>query len=226
MDKNIVQMSRFTVQINGMKLDKGTQDLRILKMKIWLYIKKILSPKNKEADAKKLEKKMSDSDSDTEEIDTTDYSLAEIADIQFSYSTSLRYQTLLRLGMFQEQIEDLERELKKQNLSTSDKAEIQEDLKKVQNRKAKYELKYREILTQDEQINFATVKVNKAQYLPSIDYVWVTFKDNTTPKKVLKDCEIVHPFALICNKWCFDKPPQVHEFDDQELEITKAVEPD
>jgi hypothetical protein len=83
-----------------MKLDKGTQDLRILKMKIWLYIKKILSPKKKEADAKKLEKKMSDSDSDTEEIDTTDYSLAEIADIQFSYSTSLRYQTLLRLGMF------------------------------------------------------------------------------------------------------------------------------
>lgn len=82
-----------------MKLDKGTQDLRILKMKIWLYIKKILSPKKKD-DAKKLEKKMSDSDSDTEEIDTTDYSLAEIADIQFSYSTSLRYQTLLRLGMF------------------------------------------------------------------------------------------------------------------------------
>ena len=109
-----------------MKLDKGTQDLRILKMKLWLYFTKLLKQEKKEYAEKSF-----DSDSDTEEIDTRDYSNAEIADIQFSYSTSLRHQTLLRLGMFQEQVEDLERELKKQNLSTSDKAEIQQDLKKV-----------------------------------------------------------------------------------------------
>ena len=72
----------------------------------------------------------------------------------------------------------------------------------------------------DKELNYATVKITKADYLPSIDYIWVTFKDNTSPNKVLRDCEVVHPFSLICKKWFFGEKPQIHEFDDyQELEI-------
>jgi hypothetical protein len=37
MKKNFVKMSDFTIQINQLKLDKTTHDLRMLKMKIWIH---------------------------------------------------------------------------------------------------------------------------------------------------------------------------------------------
>jgi len=37
-----VQMKDFGVKINNVKLDKYTQDSRIVKVKIWLYFKEIL----------------------------------------------------------------------------------------------------------------------------------------------------------------------------------------
>ena len=38
-----VQMKDFGVKINNVKLDKYTQDSRIVKIKIWLYFKEILA---------------------------------------------------------------------------------------------------------------------------------------------------------------------------------------
>lgn len=37
MDDNLIKMSKFTVQINNLRLDKSTQDFRMLKLKIWLH---------------------------------------------------------------------------------------------------------------------------------------------------------------------------------------------
>ena len=44
MDNNIIKMSKFAIRINELKLDKTTQDARILKMKVWLHFSKILEP--------------------------------------------------------------------------------------------------------------------------------------------------------------------------------------
>ena len=44
MDNNIVKMAKFTIRMNDVKLDKTTQDLRILKMKIWLHFRRLLKP--------------------------------------------------------------------------------------------------------------------------------------------------------------------------------------
>ena len=44
MDKNIIKMCKFSVRMNDVKLDKTTQDIRILKMKIWLHYRKLLEP--------------------------------------------------------------------------------------------------------------------------------------------------------------------------------------
>ena len=67
MDKNIVQVSRFAVQVNGLQLDKATQDLRILKMKLWLHFTGVL------------------------ESSRTPDNPMEIADINFSHCTSAKY---------------------------------------------------------------------------------------------------------------------------------------
>lgn len=37
MDFNLIKMSKFTLQINDLKLNKATQDIRMLKMQIWLH---------------------------------------------------------------------------------------------------------------------------------------------------------------------------------------------
>lgn len=42
MDNNIIKMSKFALRMNDVKLDKTTQDLRILKMKIWLHFRRLL----------------------------------------------------------------------------------------------------------------------------------------------------------------------------------------
>lgn len=42
MDNNIIKMSKFAIRINNLKLDKTTQDPRMLKMKLWLHFTKIL----------------------------------------------------------------------------------------------------------------------------------------------------------------------------------------
>lgn len=44
MDNNVIKMSKFALRMNDVKLDKTTQDIRILKMKIWLHFRKLLKP--------------------------------------------------------------------------------------------------------------------------------------------------------------------------------------
>ena len=84
-------MSKFTVQINNLSLNKTTQDLRILRMKIWLHFREIIN----EAEKNKKHKEGShghaeESDSDGEykfshkakkPVKSTDLPFNKIADI-------------------------------------------------------------------------------------------------------------------------------------------------
>ena len=44
-DNNLIKMSSFTVEIHNLILDKTMQDMRMLKMKIWLHFQNILDTK-------------------------------------------------------------------------------------------------------------------------------------------------------------------------------------
>ena len=43
-DDNDIRMSDFTVRINNFNLSKATQDVRMLKMKIWLHFTQTMNP--------------------------------------------------------------------------------------------------------------------------------------------------------------------------------------
>ena len=75
MDDNLIKMSKFTVQINDLKLDKTTQDSRMLKMKIWLHFDKFFhSLKVRDAGC--------------------DCNIYDVADVQISDTTSAKFQFL------------------------------------------------------------------------------------------------------------------------------------
>ena len=42
LERNVVKMSKFTIEIKGVKLDKTVQDMRMLKMKLWLHFSKVV----------------------------------------------------------------------------------------------------------------------------------------------------------------------------------------
>lgn len=50
--------------------------------------------------------------------------------------------------------------------------------------------------------------------------------NNQTPSRVLEKFEIVHPVTVVCRKLLMIEVEKVDEFDDQELSITKTIEPD
>jgi hypothetical protein len=99
--------------------------------------------------------------------------------------------------------------------------------KALREKLSKLEKKYRAMIKADKNTTFAQVKINKADFVPFIDYAWVTFKSNKTPDLVLKRSKVVSPFILFLKWCCLDqKEDDIEEFDDQELSITKADEPD
>ena len=69
-------MSKFAIRINHIKLDKTTQDPRILKMKIWLHFSKLLTPYQ------------------------TKFNPMEVADVQLSNTTAPIYFYLIRMSEF------------------------------------------------------------------------------------------------------------------------------
>lgn len=42
LENNIVKMSKFTIEIRSINLDRTVQDMRILKMKLWLHFTRVL----------------------------------------------------------------------------------------------------------------------------------------------------------------------------------------
>ena len=73
MDNNIIKVSKFTIRVNDVILDKTTQDPRILKMKIWLHFTKLLEAYKTEANS------------------------MEVADVQLSNSTMPKYFLLVKM---------------------------------------------------------------------------------------------------------------------------------
>ena len=69
-------MSKFAIRINHVKLDKTTQDPRVLKMKIWLHFVKLLSPYK------------------------TTFNPMEVVDVQLSNTTAPIYFYLIKMSDF------------------------------------------------------------------------------------------------------------------------------
>lgn len=66
----------------------------------------------------------------------------------------------------------------------------------------------------------------KAKFVPEIDYVWVTFRNNLAPDAVMEKFEMVHPMTILCRKLLMIKIEKADEYDDQELNVTRTIEPD
>ena len=61
----------------------------------------------------------------------------------------------------------------------------------------RFSSKYDQILEKEKEPNKAVIHISKHAFIPGIDYVWVIFKNNETPKTIYKLYEKEHPAAAI-----------------------------
>lgn len=92
MDNNLIKMSKFTVQINDLQLDRTVQDFRMLKMQLWLHFDQYF----KEVDSQRAA-----------ENDAEDQNVFEIADIQLGETDSPKFRTLLILQKYYMQLNSI-----------------------------------------------------------------------------------------------------------------------
>jgi hypothetical protein len=101
LQNNIVKMSNFTVEVRSVTLDKTVQDMRILKMKLWLHFTRVLRKCHEEYSIEEpSDEDLSDRFSSDDELDAPRISidseddlgeqrlkdksrLVQVADIQF-----------------------------------------------------------------------------------------------------------------------------------------------
>jgi hypothetical protein len=79
-----------------------------------------------------------------------------------------------------------------------------------------------------EQFNKPLVHVSKYNWVYSVDHVWVTFKSTKSPLSILQAYEPVHPIASCLNALCCikDEIKELVNFNNQKIEVKKAIEPD
>jgi hypothetical protein len=129
-----------------------------------------------------------------------EFNAMEIADIQFSFCTSAKFQTIFRLQEFEIQIEDIQDSLQSDQITIKERSDFTKSLEKLKDKKSKYDVRLREIVSEEKKMNKATTKVANKDFVHQIDYAWVTFRNNLTPMKVLEKFEVVHPFTIILRK--------------------------
>lgn len=77
-------------------------------------------------------------------------------------------------------------------------AQCDKDLAKLKVKILRFKEKYDLILEMEAQKNKPVIHISKHAFIPSIDYIWVVFKNNETPNIVYKLHEKEHPVALMC----------------------------
>lgn len=83
-------------------------------------------------------------------------------------------------------------------LSYKDLAACDKLLAKLKVKILRFKEKYDLIMEIEAQQNKPVIHISKHAFNPGIDYIWVVFKNNETPKIVYKLHEKEHPVALMC----------------------------
>jgi len=117
-DNLTVQVSDFGIMIKDLKLDKYTQDMRILKMKLWLYIEDLMKSKKK-----------------------NDNHL-HIVDICFSLYNEPDIHLVLYMQDVQQQINSIEDNIQKGNYDEFDQDEKKEELKELKKKQINLSKRY------------------------------------------------------------------------------------
>jgi len=117
-DNLTVQVSDFGIMIKDLKLDKYTQDMRILKMKLWLYIEDLMKSKKK-----------------------NDNHL-HIVDICFSLYNEPDIHLVIYMQDVQQQINTIEENIQKGNYDEFDQDEKKEELKELKKKQINLSKRY------------------------------------------------------------------------------------
>mgnify|MGYP006099434539 CR=1 FL=1 len=124
MDDMRVQMKDFGVQLNNVKLDRYTQDARLQKMKIWLYMAKILEPYKHEDPDNPL----------------------EVIDVSLSiYKSQPSIQLVFRMQEIQIEINDIKNNIYGGVYTEEEYAKKSEELKQLMSKLKRLSLKYKQI---------------------------------------------------------------------------------
>ena len=86
---------------------------------------------------------------------------------------------------FQSQINHYTQKLSSDVIDYKEKSKCQKELTKLRDKIKRFTEKYDTILDKEEKdTNTPIIHISKHSFIPKIDYVWIVFKNNQTPKTV------------------------------------------
>lgn len=156
MDNNIIKMSKFAIRMNNVGLDKTVQDTRVLKMKIWLYFRKLLKDHQNEDNP------------------------MELADVQLANPNDPRFVLLNKMAELQGELIGYGQKIKSGLISNHQKAEYSLNMTKLQEKIGRFKDKYDEIMKKEDGISKPVMSISKHLFVEELDYVWVVFRNNET----------------------------------------------
>ena len=89
----------------------------------------------------------------------------------------------MKLASIQAKIDDCHEQYPEGLITHGEKAEKLKRLKDLGERIKPYQDRYNAIIEQESKLNEVTTKIKKSDWVPSIDYIWITFKDNDSSPK-------------------------------------------
>ena len=185
-------------------INNSSQDIRILKLKIWLHFTELL---------KKFR---------------TDTNKMEIADVQFSLSKSEKHVALFKLQEFERRVREINNKINAGDYSAGELYNRTNELKTISERVQRLFEKYKIAVEQEEKNALNVSIAPKWQLLEMVEYVYITFKSNQTPKMNFELFEAEPTYSKIMRRiFCIDDEIKDNvEYDNQQLEVQPTVDPD
>lgn len=197
LDNNVIRMKDFTIQIRMLQIDNSSQDVRILKLKIWLHFNELL---------KKFR---------------TETNQMEVADVQFSLSKQEKHVAIFKMQEFERRVRDIKNRMNAGEYSALELYNRTNELQSIEERQHRLREKYKAAVAQEEKNALAVSIAPKWQLLDMVEYVYITFKSNQTPKKNFELFVAEPTFSKIIRRiFCIDDEIKDNvEYDDQQLVI-------
>jgi hypothetical protein len=190
--------------VRRLHFDNYTQDLRILKMKLWLHFEELL------------------------EDFRTETNKMEISDIQFSLSKCERHKAIFKIAEFKASVDEINRKKANGEYSPGEMWSKTKELAKLTEKIDKLEIKYKEAVKLEFKNALSVSTAPKWQLFDMVEYIYISFKSNQTPK-IVKELFVSEPTSskIIRRIFCIDdKIKDNVELDDQQLEVLPTVDPD
>ena len=152
----------------------------------------------------------------------------EIADIQFSLSKQERHKAIYKITELKGIVDEINRKKANGGYSPGELWAKSKELKKCQERIEKLEIKYKEAVKQEFKNALTVSTAPKWQLYDMVEYIYISFKSNQTPKKV-KELFVVEPTSskIVRRIFCIDDAVKDNiELADQQLEVLPTVDPD